>query len=68
MLRICGMATTLRLNNQFWDILAELAGHDGITSHHLIGKLYEEVMDHRGEVIEGAAIEWLRRNRAALPR
>ena len=42
-LRICGVVTTLRLENQFWDILSEIA------------KLYEEVMDYRGEVVNFAS-------------
>jgi len=54
-LRICGVVTTLRLENQFWDILAEIAGHDGITTNQLISKLYEEVMDYRGEVVNFAS-------------
>jgi predicted DNA-binding ribbon-helix-helix protein len=54
-LRICGVVTTLRLENQFWDILAEIAGHDGLTTNQLISKLYEEVMDYRGEVVSFAS-------------
>ncbi|KTC41106.1 arylsulfate sulfotransferase [Pseudomonas sp. ABAC61] len=45
-LRICGVVTTLRLENQFWDIL---------TTNQLIAKLYEEVMDYRGEVVNFAS-------------
>ena len=42
-LRICGVVTTLRLENQFWDILSEIAEVDGMTTNQLIAKLYEEV-------------------------
>jgi predicted DNA-binding ribbon-helix-helix protein len=72
-LRICGVVTTLRLENQFWDILAEIAGHDGITTNQLISKLYEEVMDYRGEVINFASflrvscMRYLSQQRAFAP-
>jgi len=72
-LRICGVVTTLRLENQFWDILAEIAGHDGITTNQLISKLYEEVMDYRGEVINFASflrvscMRYLNQHRAFAP-
>ncbi|MGH8433336.1 MAG: ribbon-helix-helix domain-containing protein, partial [Pseudomonas sp.] len=45
----------LRLENQFWDILTEIAAADGMTTNQLIGKLYEEVMDYRGEVLNFAS-------------
>jgi predicted DNA-binding ribbon-helix-helix protein len=54
-LRIRGVVTTLRLENQFWDILREIAEADGMTTNQLIGKLYEEVMDYRGEVVNFAS-------------
>ena len=31
-LRICGVVTTVRLENQFWDILSEIASVDGMTT------------------------------------
>ena len=49
------MVTTLRLENQFWDILSEIAEVDGMTTNQLIAKLYEEVMDYRGEVVNFAS-------------
>ena len=54
-LRICGVVTTLRLENQFWDILSEIAEADGMTTNQLVAKLYEEVMDYRGEVVNFAS-------------
>jgi predicted DNA-binding ribbon-helix-helix protein len=54
-LRICGVVTTVRLENQFWDILSEIASVDGMTTNQLITKLYEEVMDYRGEVVNFAS-------------
>lgn len=54
-LRIHGVITTLRLENQFWDILSEIAEADGMTTNQLVAKLYEEVMDYRGEVVNFAS-------------
>ena len=54
-LRICGVVTTLRLENQFWDILSDIAQDDGMTTNQLVAKLYEEVMDYRGEVVNFAS-------------
>jgi len=72
-LRICGVVTTLRLENQFWDILSEIASHDGMTTNQLISKLYEEVMGHNGEVINFASFlrvsctRYLSQKRPAVP-
>ncbi len=49
-LRIRGVVTTLRLENQFWDILREIAEVDGMTTNQLIAKLYDELLDYRGEI------------------
>ena len=49
------MVTTLRLENQFWDILSDIAETDGMTTNQLVAKLYEEVMDYRGEVVNFAS-------------
>ncbi|BBP78832.1 aryl-sulfate sulfotransferase [Pseudomonas gingeri NCPPB 3146 = LMG 5327] len=54
-LRICGVVTTLRLENQFWDILSEIADAEGVTTNQMITRLYEEVMDYRGEVVNFAS-------------
>lgn len=54
-LRIRGVVTTLRLENQFWDTLGEIAAVDGMSTNQLISKLYEEVMDYRGEVVNFAS-------------
>ena len=54
-LRIHGLVTKIRLENLFWDTLAELSGGEGMTTNQLITKLYEEVMDYRGEVVNFAS-------------
>ncbi|VXB35286.1 Aryl-sulfate sulfotransferase [Pseudomonas sp. 8AS] len=54
-LRIRGVVTTLRLENQFWELLREIAEVDGMTTNQLISKLYDEVMEYRGEVVNFAS-------------
>ncbi len=72
-LRIRGVVTTLRLENQFWDILSEIADGDGMSTNQLITKLYEEVMDYRGEVVNFASflrvscMRYLSQGRAVTP-
>ena len=44
-LRIHGGVTKIRLENHFWDILAEIAASDGYTTNQLIAKLYDELLD-----------------------
>jgi predicted DNA-binding ribbon-helix-helix protein len=49
-LRIHGAVTRIRLENLFWDILAELAAADGYTTNQLIVRLYDELVEYRGEI------------------
>ena len=49
-IRIHGFVTKIRLENLFWDILAELAGNEEMTTNQLIAKLYDEIEAYRGEV------------------
>lgn len=49
-LRIHGAVSKIRLENLFWEILAELAAADGYTTNQLIAKLYDEIVDYRGEI------------------
>ncbi|MCE1242037.1 ribbon-helix-helix domain-containing protein [Oryzomicrobium sp.] len=49
-LRIHGVVTTLRLENLFWDTLAEMAAAEGVTTNQLIATLHDEVTAYRGEV------------------
>ena len=48
-LRIKGVLTTIRLENQFWDVLAEIALKEGKTTNQLITKLHEELYALRGD-------------------
>jgi predicted DNA-binding ribbon-helix-helix protein len=48
-LRIRGVLTTIRLENHFWDVLAEMAEREGFSTNQLIVKLHDELTDHRDE-------------------
>ena len=48
--RIRGVITSIRLENVFWDILAQMAEAEGATTNHLVATLHGEVSAHRGEV------------------
>jgi predicted DNA-binding ribbon-helix-helix protein len=48
-LRLHGLATSLRLETFFWNILTEIAGRDGLTLSQLVAKLYDELVEARGE-------------------
>ena len=47
--RIHGVVTTVRLENAFWTLLGEMAQLEGVTTNQLIGTLYDEVTQFRGE-------------------
>jgi predicted DNA-binding ribbon-helix-helix protein len=49
-IRIRGVLTTIRLENSFWDILAEMAEADNCTTNALITTFHEEILAHRGEI------------------
>lgn len=48
--RIHGLVTSVRLENLFWNVLAEIAAEEGVTTNQLIVMLYDEVMNVRGEM------------------
>lgn len=45
LLRQHGVSTSLRLENLFWTILAEIGARDGMTLNQLIAKLYDELTE-----------------------
>ncbi len=49
-MRIRSVATSIRLENLCWDILARIASKDNITTNQLIGKLYDEIIERQGRV------------------
>jgi predicted DNA-binding ribbon-helix-helix protein len=42
-IRINNVLTTIRLENLFWDVLAEIAGREGKTTNQMIATLHEEL-------------------------
>jgi predicted DNA-binding ribbon-helix-helix protein len=48
--RLHGVVTSLRLENLYWDVLAEIGERDGMTVTQLLERLYDELVAARGEV------------------
>jgi predicted DNA-binding ribbon-helix-helix protein len=47
-MRLRGVATSIRLENQFWDVLDEIGTRDGLTLPQLISRLYDELSEAGG--------------------
>ncbi len=48
-LRLSGVATSIRLENLFWQVLEEIGGRDGLSVAQLITRLYDELRDADGD-------------------
>lgn len=48
--RLHGVATSIRLENLFWQVLADIAQRDGMGVPQLCTKLYDELVQERGAV------------------
>lgn len=48
--RLHGVVTSIRLENLYWEVLAEIGARDGMTVVQLIEKLYDELVAARGAV------------------
>ncbi len=48
--RLHGMVTSVRLENQFWAILERMAAQEATSSTRLISTLHDELLAQRGEV------------------
>ncbi|MBO9678226.1 ribbon-helix-helix domain-containing protein [Paenacidovorax monticola] len=48
--RLHGVATSIRLENLFWQVLEEIAGRDGMTVPQLCARLHDELEYERGSV------------------
>ncbi len=55
-IRIGGHATSIRLEVVYWDILKELAAHQGMSLGKFITTLHDEVLDLHGEVQNFASL------------
>lgn len=49
--RIHGVHTSIRLENVIWDTLATLAAEENMTTNALIVQFHDEIMRHRGDVL-----------------
>lgn len=49
-IRLHGAVTSIRLENLFWNALEEIAARDDMTTNQLITKLYDELVEYRGEI------------------
>jgi len=47
-LRLSGVATSIRLENLFWQVLEEIGARDGLTVARLISRLYDELAEAGG--------------------
>lgn len=48
-LRLSGVATSIRLENLFWQVLEEIGARDGLSVAQLISRLYDELTDAGGD-------------------
>ncbi|WLQ11397.1 ribbon-helix-helix domain-containing protein [Hahella aquimaris] len=48
--RLRGFVTSVRLEQRFWTLLEEIAGSEGMSTSQFMAKLYDEVVEKRGEV------------------
>src|SRR6267142_6374983 len=55
-IRIDGHVTSIRLEHLFWNVLEELASCQKLTMPQFVSKLYDEVLDSRGEVKNFASL------------
>ena len=49
--RIHGVLTSIRVENFVWDTLASLAAEEGVTTNALIVRFHDEILRHRGDVL-----------------
>ena len=49
-LRLHGVATSIRLENLFWQVLEDIARRDGMGVPQLCARLYDELVAERGAV------------------
>ncbi len=55
-LRIAGHATSIRLEMAFWDTLEEIAAQEGMSLGKFVTTLYNEVLEHHGDVRNFASL------------
>ena len=48
--RLNGFVTSVRLENEFWDILTQLSASQNMSVPQFISEIHDEVLSRRGEV------------------
>jgi predicted DNA-binding ribbon-helix-helix protein len=48
--RLHGVVTSIRLENLHWEVLEEIAQRDGMSVTQLLVRLYDELVEARGEI------------------
>ncbi len=54
-LRLSGVATSIRLENLFWQVLEEIGARDGLSVAQLITRLYDELHEAGSHGVNGSA-------------
>ena len=54
-LRLSGVATSIRLENLFWQVLEEIGARDGLSVAQLITRLYDELAEAGGQGVNDSA-------------
>jgi predicted DNA-binding ribbon-helix-helix protein len=49
-IRLHGVVTSIRLENLYWQALNEIGARDHMSTSQLITKLYDELVEYRGEI------------------
>ena len=49
-IRLHGVVSSVRLENLFWDTLEEISARDGMNVPQLLSTLYDELLEHRGDI------------------
>lgn len=74
-LRIHGVVTTIRLENEFWEVLQRIAAAQATTTNEVITQFYDEVTQSHGDempknfasVLRVSCCRYLARTAAAAP-
>jgi len=54
--RLAGHATSIRLEARFWEIVDQIAAHQGMSTPRFLSTLYEEALQAQGEIPNFASL------------
>ncbi len=55
-IRLSGHVTSIRLEAAFWDILEQIAGHEGMALGRFVSTLHDEILFQEGKVQNFASL------------